>query len=51
MPYLEKLKFHIVGYGCTTCIGNSGPLPAEVSKAIDDKESGRRFGALGQSQL
>jgi aconitate hydratase len=37
-PYLEKLKFHIVGYGCTTCIGNSGPLPTEVSKAIDDKD-------------
>ena len=37
MPYLEKLKFHLVGYGCTTCIGNSGPLPAEVSRAIDDK--------------
>ncbi len=33
--YLEKLKFHIVGYGCTTCIGNSGPLPEEVSQAID----------------
>ncbi|HZQ95103.1 MAG TPA: aconitate hydratase AcnA [Candidatus Sulfotelmatobacter sp.] len=38
MPYLEKLRFHIVGYGCTTCIGNSGPLPAEVSQAIDEKE-------------
>jgi aconitate hydratase len=38
MPYLEKLKFHIVGYGCTTCIGNSGPLPEEVSKAIDEKD-------------
>ncbi len=38
MPYLEKLKFHLVGYGCTTCIGNSGPLPQEVSKAIDEKE-------------
>ena len=37
MPYLEKLKFHIVGYGCTTCIGNSGPLPVEVSKEIDEK--------------
>src|SRR5689334_24170984 len=36
-PYLEKLKFHIVGYGCTTCIGNSGPLPTEVSEAIDEK--------------
>src|SRR6202049_2961075 len=34
MPYLEKLKFHLVGYGCTTCIGNSGPLPTEVSQAI-----------------
>ncbi|MGB9363998.1 MAG: aconitate hydratase AcnA, partial [Candidatus Sulfotelmatobacter sp.] len=37
-PYLEKLKFHIVGYGCTTCIGNSGPLPTEVSQAIDEKD-------------
>ena len=37
MPYLEKLKFHIVGYGCTTCIGNSGPLPVEVSREIDEK--------------
>jgi len=36
-PYLEKLKFNIVGYGCTTCIGNSGPLPPEISKAIDEK--------------
>ncbi len=34
MPYLEKLRFHIVGYGCTTCIGNSGPLPEEVAKAV-----------------
>ena len=38
MPYLEKLKFHLVGYGCTTCIGNSGPLPEEVSRTIDEKE-------------
>ena len=38
MPYLEKLKFHVVGYGCTTCIGNSGPLPDEVSKAIEEKD-------------
>jgi aconitate hydratase len=37
-PYLEKLKFHLVGYGCTTCIGNSGPLPTEVSQAIDENE-------------
>jgi aconitate hydratase len=33
---LEALRFHLVGYGCTTCIGNSGPLPAPVSKAIDE---------------
>jgi aconitate hydratase len=38
LPYLEKLKFHLVGYGCTTCIGNSGPLPTEVSQAIDEKD-------------
>ncbi len=36
MPYLEALGFHVVGYGCTTCIGNSGPLPAPVTKAIVD---------------
>jgi aconitate hydratase len=35
--YLEKLKFHIVGYGCTTCIGNSGPLAEEISKAIEEQ--------------
>ncbi len=37
-PYLEKLGFYLVGYGCTTCIGNSGPLPEEVSKAINDND-------------
>jgi aconitate hydratase len=36
LPYLEKLGFNVVGYGCTTCIGNSGPLPDEVGKAIED---------------
>ncbi len=35
-PYLEKLRFHLVGYGCTTCIGNSGPLPEPIGKAIKD---------------
>jgi aconitate hydratase len=35
-PYLEKLNFHLVGYGCTTCIGNSGPLPEAISAAIKD---------------
>ncbi|HXF60658.1 MAG TPA: aconitate hydratase AcnA, partial [Caldilineaceae bacterium] len=34
IPYLEALNFHTVGYGCTTCIGNSGPLPEHISKAI-----------------
>ncbi|HET9941769.1 MAG TPA: aconitate hydratase AcnA, partial [Terriglobia bacterium] len=36
LHYLEKLRFHVVGYGCTTCIGNSGPLPDAVSKAVKD---------------
>ncbi|AXC11717.1 Aconitate hydratase [Acidisarcina polymorpha] len=36
LPYLDKLRFNVVGYGCTTCIGNSGPLPTDVTKAIDD---------------
>ena len=36
MPYLERLRFHLVGYGCTTCIGNSGPLPKEISQAIEE---------------
>jgi aconitate hydratase len=35
-PYLEQLGFDLVGYGCTTCIGNSGPLPKEVVQAIDE---------------
>jgi aconitate hydratase len=38
IPYLEQLGFHVVGYGCTTCIGNSGPLPQDVSYAINEKE-------------
>ncbi|MBK8528620.1 MAG: aconitate hydratase AcnA [Rubrivivax sp.] len=37
-PYLEKLGFNLVGYGCTTCIGNSGPLPEEVAKAVSEKD-------------
>jgi aconitate hydratase len=36
LPHLETLGFHVVGYGCTTCIGNSGPLPDAVSKAVTD---------------
>lgn len=38
LPYLEALGFHIVGYGCTTCIGNSGPLIPEVEKAIKEND-------------
>jgi aconitate hydratase len=37
-PYLDKLGFNLVGYGCTTCIANSGPLPEEVSKAVNDND-------------
>ncbi len=36
-PYLDKLGFNLVGYGCTTCIGNSGPLPEEVAEAVKCK--------------
>ncbi|PYO26528.1 MAG: aconitate hydratase AcnA [Gemmatimonadetes bacterium] len=38
MRYLEQLRFHLVGYGCTTCIGNSGPLPEPVSAAVAEGE-------------
>jgi aconitate hydratase len=38
LPFLEKLKFNVVGYGCTTCIGNSGPLPQEVSSVVTAKD-------------
>ncbi|WP_307831765.1 aconitate hydratase AcnA [Prauserella cavernicola] len=37
-PYLEKLGYHLVGYGCTTCIGNSGPLPEEISAAVQEND-------------
>ncbi len=35
---LEALKFHVVGYGCTSCIGNSGPLPPHIAKAVDEND-------------
>jgi len=38
LPYLEKLGFDVVGYGCTTCIGNSGPVLPEVSAAVNDEQ-------------
>ncbi|WOC14139.1 aconitate hydratase AcnA [Gordonia sp. MP11Mi] len=37
-PYLEKLGFYLGGYGCTTCIGNTGPLPEEISAAVNDND-------------
>ena len=37
-PYLDKLGFNLVGYGCTTCIGNSGPLPEPISEAVNDND-------------
>ncbi|MGH8537756.1 MAG: aconitate hydratase AcnA, partial [Gammaproteobacteria bacterium] len=37
-PYLEKLGFNLVGYGCTTCIGNSGPLPEEIAEVVASKD-------------
>jgi aconitate hydratase len=36
--YLDALRFNLVGYGCTTCIGNSGPLPADVARAVDERD-------------
>src|ERR1700691_3506697 len=38
IPYLDKLGFNLVGFGCTTCIGNSGPLPEEISQAVNDSD-------------
>ncbi len=38
IPYLDKLGFNLVGYGCTTCIGNSGPLPPAISDAVNDND-------------
>jgi aconitate hydratase len=38
LPYLEQLGFNVVGYGCTTCIGNSGPLPDVIAEAVDSND-------------
>jgi aconitate hydratase len=38
LPYLDALRFHLVGYGCTTCIGNSGPLPQPVADAVQEND-------------
>ncbi len=48
---LAELGFNLVGYGCTTCIGNSGPLPGEVVRGDHQPRSGGRFGAFGQPQF
>ena len=49
--YLDRLGFNLVGYGCTTCIGNSGPLPERRRRSRRRRRSDRRGGALGKSQL
>ena len=51
VPYLDKLGFNLVGYGCTTCIGNSGPLPDEVSRRGQRGRPRGRVGAVRQPQL
>ena len=38
LPYLEALRFHVVGFGCTTCIGNSGPLPEPIARAVKEHD-------------
>ncbi len=38
LPYLERLGFHVVGYGCTTCIGNSGPLPEYIAREVEERD-------------
>ena len=50
-PYLDQLGFNLVGYGCTTCIGNSGPLPDEIAATVREKEPGGVLGAQRQPQL
>ena len=49
--HLEELGFHTVGYGCTTCIGNSGPLPEPISQGGLGRRARRLLGAVGQPEL
>src|SRR5260370_20277639 len=51
MQYLEQLRFHLVGYGCTTCIGNSGPLPEAVSAAVAEGGPGGCAGLSGDRDV
>ncbi len=50
-PYLDELGFQTVGYGCTTCIGNSGPLPDEISQAVVEGDLAVVRGALREPEL
>ena len=50
-PYLDALGFNLVGYGCTTCIGNSGPLPEDVSAIVAGEKPGRLLGVERQPQF
>src|SRR5258707_11891082 len=49
--YLDKLKFNLVGYGCTTCIGNSGPLPESIGAAIKENNLVAVCGVFGQPKI
>ena len=51
LPYLEKLGFYLAGYGCTTCIGNAGPLAQPIEEAVAEERPGLRGGAVRQPQL
>ena len=51
MPNPEQLKFNLVGYGCTTCIGNSGPLPDNVAQAVNSGNTECRGRVEWQPQL
>ena len=51
IPYLDKLGFNLVGYGCTTCIGNSGPLPTTISEAVNESDLTVRQRPVRQPQL
>ena len=51
LPYLEALGFHLVGYGCTTCIGNSGPLPDHIAAAVTEGDLVVAAVLSGKSEL
>ena len=50
-PSLNQLGFNLVGYGCTTCIGNAGPLPPHIQSAIEKRKSRDVLGFIGQPKL